>query len=156
MRRSSSGLIHLAGPHATLHGAVTLALLTKCIVRMFPFLPLWCCKKFNATSLIRSLKKKTKQELCAVFFWGNINMRFWGFYSISLKPVCIGFQMMKWFYISIFFAVMSRQSAALSSTTQHAMPREFGGKWGTEWLNTTSPLPSMMRAGNSVTLKKNR
>ena len=30
----------------------------------------------------------------------------------------------------------SRLSAALSSATQHAMPPEFGRKWGTECLNT--------------------
>ena len=30
-----------------------------------------------------------------------------------------------------FFALVSRQSAALSSATQHAMPPEFGWKWGT-------------------------
>ena len=28
----------------------------------------------------------------------------------------------------------------LSSATQHAMPLEFGGKWGMECLNTRFPL----------------
>ena len=32
--------------------------------------------------------------------------------------------------------------AALSSATQHAMPPELGGKWGTECLNTRFPLPA--------------
>ena len=35
-----------------------------------------------------------------------------------------------------FFALVSRQSAALRSTTQHAMLLEFGEKWETECLNT--------------------
>ena len=30
--------------------------------------------------------------------------------------------------------------AALSSATQHAMPPEFGRKWGKEYLNTRFPL----------------
>ena len=50
---------------------------------------------------------------------------------------------------------MSRQSAALSSTTQYAMPPEIGGKWGTECPNTRFPLPTLLCAGYSVKLKKN-
>ena len=34
-----------------------------------------------------------------------------------------------------FFALVSRQSAVLSSTIQHTMSPEFSGKWGTEYLN---------------------
>ena len=45
---------------------------------------------------------------------------------------------MKYLYFH-FFALVSRQSAALSSATQHAMPPEFGRKWGTECLNTRFP-----------------
>ena len=48
----------------------------------------------------------------------------------------------------------TRQSAALSSVTQHAMPPEFEGKWETECLNTGFPLPTMLCAGYSVKLKK--
>ena len=48
-----------------------------------------------------------------------------------------------------FFALVSRTGAALSSATQHAMPPEFGRKWGTECLNTRFPLPTMLCAGNS-------
>ena len=44
----------------------------------------------------------------------------------------------------IFFALVSRQSAALSSATQHTIPKKFGGKWGTEYLNTKFPLLTMM------------
>ena len=43
-----------------------------------------------------------------------------------------------------FFALVSRTSAALSSATQHAMPPEFGRKWGTECLNTRFPLPTLL------------
>ena len=50
-----------------------------------------------------------------------------------------------------FFALVSRQSAALSSATQHAMP-DFGGKWGMECLNTRFPLPTLLCAGYSVRL----
>ena len=48
-----------------------------------------------------------------------------------------------------FFALMSRQSAALSPATQHAMP---GGKWWTECLNTRFPQPTPLCAGYSVKL----
>ena len=45
-------------------------------------------------------------------------------------------------YINIFISsVWCRgESAALSSATQHAMPPEIDGKWGTEYLNTRFPL----------------
>ena len=55
-----------------------------------------------------------------------------------------------------FFALVSRLSAALSSAPQHAMPPEFGRKWGTECLNTRFPLPILLSAGYSVKLKKKR
>ena len=51
-----------------------------------------------------------------------------------------------------FFALVSSQSAALSSATQHEMPPELGGKWGTECLNTRFPLPTLLCAGYSVKL----
>ena len=38
--------------------------------------------------------------------------------------------------------MVSRLSAALSSATQHAMPPELGGKWGTMCLNYRFPLPT--------------
>ena len=47
---------------------------------------------------------------------------------------------------------MSRQSAALSSANQHAMPPDFGRKWGTECLNTKFPLSTLLCAGYSVKL----
>ena len=51
-----------------------------------------------------------------------------------------------------FIGLVSRQSTALGSATQHAMPPEFGRKWGTECLNTRFPLPSLLCAGYSVKL----
>ena len=48
--------------------------------------------------------------------------------------------------------MMSRLSAAWSSETQHAMPPEFGTKWGTECLNTRFPLPTLLCAEYSVKL----
>ena len=44
---------------------------------------------------------------------------------------------MKYLFKFIFLAcaLVSRQSVALSFATQHVMPHEFGGKWGTECLN---------------------
>ena len=53
------------------------------------------------------------------------------------------------------FALVSRQSAALSSATQHAFPLEFGEKWETECLNTRFALPKLLCAEYSVKLKKN-
>ena len=52
-----------------------------------------------------------------------------------------------------FFALVSRQSAALSSATQHAMPPESGRKWGTSVLTLKFPLPTLLCAGYSVGLK---
>ena len=43
-----------------------------------------------------------------------------------------------------------RQSAALSSATQHAMPLELGGKWGKVCLNTKFPIPTLLCVGYSV------
>ena len=51
-----------------------------------------------------------------------------------------------------FYALMSKQSVALSSATKHAMPPEFGRKWGTECLITSFPLPTLLYAGYSVKL----
>ena len=51
-----------------------------------------------------------------------------------------------------FFALGSKQSGALSSAIQHAIPPEFDRKWGTESLNTNFPLPIMLCAGYSVKL----
>ena len=50
------------------------------------------------------------------------------------------------FFISTFFALVSRLRAELSSATQHAMPLKFGGKWGTEFLKTRFPLPILLCA----------
>ena len=51
-----------------------------------------------------------------------------------------------------FIALVSRQKAALSTATQHAMPSKFGEKWGTECLNTRFPLPALLCAGYIVKL----
>ena len=55
-------------------------------------------------------------------------------------------------FIFLFFALVSRQSAALSSATQYAMPPESSRKWGTECLNTRFPLPTLLCAGYNVKL----
>ena len=51
-----------------------------------------------------------------------------------------------------FFTLASRQSAVLSSATQHAMPPEVGVTWGTECLSSRFPLPILLCAGYSVKL----
>ena len=44
--------------------------------------------------------------------------------------------------------LISRQSAAFCSASQHSMPREFGGKWATKCLNTISlTLSTLLHAG---------
>ena len=55
----------------------------------------------------------------------------------------------KLFYM-LYISFSSRQSAALSSATQRAMPPELDGNWGTECLNTRFPLPTLVSAGYSV------
>ena len=50
------------------------------------------------------------------------------------------------------FALVLRQSTALSSTTQNAMPLELGGKWGTDYFNTRFSLLTPLCAGYSVKL----
>ena len=52
-----------------------------------------------------------------------------------------------WFFL---LEVISKIPAL--SSTQHAMPPEFGGKWGTECVNTGFPLPTLQCAGYSVNL----
>ena len=60
--------------------------------------------------------------------------------------------MLSAYFILFRFFLVSRQSAALSSATQHAMPPESGRKWGTECLNTRFPLPTLPCAGYSMKL----
>ena len=48
-----------------------------------------------------------------------------------------------------FFALLSGQSAALSSATQHAMPPELDGKWKTECLSTRFPLLTLLCANTA-------
>ena len=61
--------------------------------------------------------------------------------SVTVKPTGCGFDLHSRrgnIYSNLyvhFFALVWRQSAALSSTTQQAMPPEFSGKWKTECLN---------------------
>ena len=54
-------------------------------------------------------------------------------------------------YIYIFISSLwcREESAALSSATQHAMPPEIDGKWGTEYHNTRFLLPTLLSAGYS-------
>ena len=81
--------------------------------------------------------------------------------GVSVKLTGCGFDphSRRWnIYLNLyfhFFALVSRLSAALSSATQHAMPPEFGRKWGTQCHNTKFPLPTLLHAGYSVKLKKN-
>ena len=78
--------------------------------------------------------------------------------SMTVKPTGCGFDphsrrwniYIHWYFQ--FFALVSRLSAALSLAIQHAMPPEFGRKWGTECLNTRFPLPTLLCAGYSVKL----
>ena len=56
------------------------------------------------------------------------------------------------FNILIFFALMSRQGAALSSSIQYAMPVENRERSG---LKTRLSLTTMLHAGYSVKEKKN-
>ena len=77
---------------------------------------------------------------------------------VTVKPTGCGFDphSRRWnIYLNLylhFFALVSRQSAVLSSATQHTMPPEFGRKWGTECLNTRFPLPTLLCAGYSMKL----
>ena len=47
-------------------------------------------------------------------------------------------------YLIFHFALVSRQTAALSSATKHAMPQECGGKWATECLNSITKYPLLI------------
>ena len=78
--------------------------------------------------------------------------------SVTVKSIGCGFDThsRKWnIYLHLyfhFFALVSRQSTALSSAIQHAIPPALGGRWGTECLNTRFPLPTLLCAGYSVKL----
>ena len=74
---------------------------------------------------------------------------------MTVKSTDCGFDPLKYLFIFIFsflHSLLSRQSVALSSTTQHAMPPELGGKWGAECRNIRFPLPTLQCAGYSVKL----
>ena len=58
-------------------------------------------------------------------------------------------------FIFSFFRSVVETIKALSSSTQNAMPPQFGGKWGTECLITSFPLPTLMCAKCSVKIEKN-
>ena len=79
-------------------------------------------------------------------------------HSVTVKPTGCGFDphsRRRNIYLNVnfhFFALVSGQSAALSSATLHAMFPEIGGKWGTECLNTRFLLPTLLCAGYSVKL----
>ena len=74
--------------------------------------------------------------------------------SVTVKPTGCGFDPLsrRWnIYLNLylhFFALVSRQSAALSSATQHAMSPEFYRKCDRdsdrECLNTILPLPTLL------------
>ena len=53
--------------------------------------------------------------------------------------VQIPLEEMKYLLLSIFFPLVTRQSTALNSATQHVMPAEFIGNWGTECFYTRFP-----------------
>ena len=78
--------------------------------------------------------------------------------GVTVKPTGCGFDphSRRWnIYLNLyfhFFALVSRQSAALRSATQHAKPPEFGRKLETECLNTRFPLPTLLCAGYRVKL----
>ena len=51
-------------------------------------------------------------------------------------------------FINIFITSFWGTSAVLICATQHAMLRKFGGKWGTECINTRFPLPKKLKKKN--------
>ena len=59
----------------------------------------------------------------------------------------IRFPLKEIFDISIVFALVSKQSGALSSAIQYAMPPKLDGKLGTEYLNTWFRLPTLLYVG---------
>ena len=76
-----------------------------------------------------------------------------GAQSVTVKPTGCGFDprsRRRNIYLNLyfhFFGLVSSLIAALTSATQHAMPPEFGRKWGTECLNTKFPLPTLLCTG---------
>ena len=77
--------------------------------------------------------------------------------SVTVKPIAYGFDPHSKrlnIYLNLyfhFFALVSRQSTALSTATQHAMLPDLSGMWGTVY-STGFPLPSLLCAGFSVKL----
>ena len=76
--------------------------------------------------------------------------------SVTVKQIGCGFDphSKRWnIYLNLyfhFFALVSKQSAALSSATQHAMPPEFGRKWGTEVPSAYSAVCGIQRKANLI------
>ena len=136
-------------------GCLTLRALLNCLAMPRPKLKhftTWFCKKnvfFINYSIFCNIKKNEASRGAAA-------------QSVNLKPTGCRFDphSRRWnIYLNLyyhFFDLVSRQNAALSTATQHAMPPESGRKLGKECLNTRFPLPTLLYAGYSVKLiKKN-
>ena len=67
----------------------------------------------------------------------TVSRRFWVRSPLEKRNIYLNL----YFY---FVALVSRQSAAMSSATQHAKHPELSGKWRTECLNTRFPLPALL------------
>ena len=108
--------------------------------------------KYNVKQFFQNLKIPTYIIILIVIFPGQ-----WWRSGTKCDCKChrVWVRSQKYLFIFIFSLLRSgveAKSAALSSDTHHAMPAEFGGNFGTEYLNIRFPLPNLLCAGYSVNL----
>ena len=111
-------------------------------------------KLLSINSFYPLLHSRGEMEV-TIYMWSS---RGAGAQSVTVKSTGCGFDPHPRkinIYLHLYFhfiALVSRLNAALSSATQHTMPLELGGKWGTECLNARFPLSTLLCAGYSVKL----
>ena len=89
-----------------------------------------------------------------ICYWSRPVVAQWHKGVTEMRQVMDSISTRRYEIFNIFiFSLISRQSAAWSSTIQYKMPPDFGAKWGTECLNTRFTLFILQCAKYSVTLK---
>ena len=111
-------------------------------------LKLWQLKLAPSKSAgVKNNKRKLSDGPIYTEFGDNLNTPCVSFSILVMNPFYI-----QMYFIFSFLALVSSRSAALNSATQHAMPPESGRKWGTDCLNTSFLMPTLLCVGYSVKL----
>ena len=127
LRRSTLGSLQL-----TVANHFDLILITSCRTRLLqPSSVLQKCDRPTAYFEFRSIRVTLTFEACRVTGTQGVTVKTTGC-GVDPHSRKLNIYLQLYFH---FFALVSRQSAALSFAFQYATPPELGGKWGTECLN---------------------